>query len=148
MPSFDIFKKRSKNKQDLIVHLKNLVREYNEYSNQNTRFNILQDFPHKVSFLCHLSTGYNITYLLLLDYISLQHEMNTNIIPESIWKEKTKAANDVLNEFKHQLDNLLIKIERGSEKFEGICQECKEWHVDESNYTEMLPKLNLFKMPM
>lgn len=148
MPSFDIFKKRSK-RQDLDEHSQNLVKEYIEHSNQSTEFNILRDFPHNASFLCHLSTGYDNTYLLLLDYISLKHEIDTQLTSQSIWKEKTKAANDILDEFKHQLDNLLVKIERGSEKLEGICQECKKWHSeDEPNYTKMISKLNLFKMPM
>lgn len=145
---FDIFKTKSKNKQNIIDHTKNLVKEYTEYLNQNKEFNIkiFQDF-HLESFLCHLSTGYENTYLLLLNYISLRHEIDTQLMPESAWKEKTKLTENILHEFKHQLDKLLVNIERGSEEFEGICKECNKWHDDDTNYKQLISKLNLFKMP-
>lgn len=148
MPVFDIFKKKSKNKQNIDEHTKKLIKDYTEYASQITKLtnNVFQDFHHRELFLCHLSTGYESTYSLLLEYISLRHEIDNKIMAEPIWKEKTKVADNTIHEFKHQLDKLLVKIERGSEVFEGICIECKKWHEDDE-HAQLISKLNLFKMP-
>jgi len=109
--------------------------------------NIVRNFPDKQSFLSHLGTGYESTYSLLENYILLNREINTQIMPESIWKEKTKQANSINLEFKHEFEKLLLKVERGAEEFRGICEECRKWYSeDDPTSKELLSKLKAFKM--
>jgi len=153
MPFFDTFKKKSSNEQKIRDHRKNLISRYTEYveSGQNINSNLEEIFRHlpdNKSFLCHLSTGYENTFLLFMDYVLLKKEIDTQIMQESMWREKTKQVESINLEFKHEFEKLLLKIMRGSEEFDGICDECKRWYnTDDHNLEELISKLNLFKMP-
>jgi len=153
MPFFDAFKKKSKNQQKIREHFKNLISKYNEFIESSHKADsdlekIFQNIPNNKSFLCHLATGYENTYLLFMNYILLKREIDTQIMPESIWKEKTKQANGISLEFKHDFEKLLLKITHGSEEFEGICEECSNWYdKDDPSSKELISKLKVFKMP-
>jgi hypothetical protein len=153
MPFFDVFKKNSKNEQNIKDHCKSLVSHYIEYTKtvSITHFdpeNIFRNFLDNQSFLSHLCTGYESTYSLLENYVLLNREINTQIMPKPIWKEKTKQANNINLEFKHEFEKLLLKIERGAEELRGICEGCRKWHSeDDSNSKELFSKLKAFKMP-
>jgi hypothetical protein len=153
MPFFDAFKKGTRNEQNIRDHRKNLILQFNEYteSSSNVDSNLEEVFhhvPNNESILCHLATGYNSTFLLLTDYILLKLEIDTQIISESIWREKTKRAYSIGLEFNHEFEKLLLKIVHGSEEFEGICEQCKKWYnEDDPNSKELISKLNIFKMP-
>ena len=109
---------------------------------------IFQHIPDNKSFFCHLATGYESTYLLFTNYILLKREIDTQIMQEPIWREKTKQANSISLEFKHDFEKLLLKIMRGSEEFEGICEECRNWYdEDDPNSKKLISKLKTFKMP-
>lgn len=153
MHFFDAFKKGTRNGQNIRDHRRNLILQFNQYieSSRNVGSNpeeVFHHAPDKESILCHLATGYNSVYLLLVNYISLKKEIDTQIMPESIWREKTKQADGISLEFKHEFEKLLLKITRGSEEFEGICEKCKKWLDEEDpNSKELNSKLNVFKMP-
>ena len=150
MPFFDALKKRPKNDQKIKNHCGNLISQYIQYAETLRTDNlpdIFRNLPNNELFLYHLSTGYETTYSLLLNYFTLQQEIKTIAI-ESVWKEKTKQSDKLNLEFKHEFDRILLKTTRGGEDFQGICPECKNWHnEDEYNYKELISKLNLFKMP-
>ena len=153
MPFFDVFKKKTKNEQKIRDHRTNLFSRYTEYKESNLKINsnlldIFHHIPDNKSFLCHLATGYDNTYSLFTDYILLKQEIDTQIMPESSWREKTKKADAIILEFKHEFDKLAIEIMRGSEEFEGICEECIRWYdEDDPNTKKLVSKLKAFKMP-
>ena len=153
MPFFDAFKKKSKNVQYLKDHRKDLITRFNEYAKTNRNLDsnpkeIFGNFVENEALLCHLSTGYESTFLLLVDYMRLKQEIDTIVMRESVWREKTKLANEVSIEFKHEFEKLLVRIVQGSEEFEGICQECRKWHnEDDPNSKILFSKLSIFKMP-
>jgi hypothetical protein len=153
MPFFFAFKKKSKNEQYLKDHRKDLIFHYNEYAKTNPNVDsnpqeLFNNYLDNKAFLSHLSTGYESTYQLFMDYISLKQEIDTLIMSEPIWREKTKRADDLSIEFKHAFEKLLVKIMHGSEEFEGVCHECKKWHSeDDPNSKSLLSKLSTFKMP-
>jgi len=150
MPFFDRLKKKTRNEQKIKEHCNNLVLQYVQHV-ETLRTDYLPDIfvhmPNNESFLSHIATGYEIAYSLLVDYHKLKREIKT-ISVESVWKEKTKQLDKLNLEFKHEFDRILLKITRGHEELQGICQECKDWHdKDEYNYNELISKLNQFKMP-
>ena len=153
MPFFDVFKKNSKNGQKIKDHCRNLMSRYLEYAKTGSTAHfdpekIFRNFPDNQSFLSHLCTGYQNTYSLLENYVLLNREINSQIMPEPIWKEKTKQANSINLEFKHEFEKLLLKVERGAEEFGGICEECRKWHSEDNpNSKELFSKLKAFKMP-
>jgi hypothetical protein len=149
-----MFSKRiQKNEQNIKDHCRSLVSRYIEYAKTGTTApfdpkNIFRNFPDNQSFLSHLCTGHESMYLLLEKYVLLNREINTQIMPEPIWKEKTKQANSINLEFKHEFEKLLLKVERGAEEFGGICEECRKWHSeDDLDSKELFSKLKAFKMP-
>ncbi|MGI0069660.1 MAG: hypothetical protein ACREAN_05325 [Nitrosopumilaceae archaeon] len=153
MPFFDVFKKNSKNEQNIKDHCMSLVSCYIEYAKMGSTAhfdpeNIFRNFPDNQSFLSHLGTGHESTYSLLENYVLLNREINTQIMPEPIWKEKTKQASSINLEFKHEFEKLLLKVEHGTEEFGGICEECRKWHSeDDPDSKELCSKLKAFKMP-
>ena len=153
MPFLDAFKKKSKNQQKIRDHCKNLISKYNEYFNSSHKIEsdlekIFQNIPDNKSFFCHLATGYEGTYLLFTKYILLKREIDTQIMQESIWRQKTEQANSISLEFKHDFEKLLLKIMRGPEEFEGICEECQNWYdEDDPNSKKLISKLKTFKIP-
>jgi hypothetical protein len=153
MHFFDVFKKKSANEQKIKDHCKSLISCYIEYVEKGSTAhfdpeNIFHNFSDNQSFLSHLGTGYESTYSLLENYVLLNREINTQIMPESTWKEKTRQANVINLEFKHEFEKLLLKVGRGAEEFGGICEECRKWHKeDDPNSKKLLLKLKAFKMP-
>lgn len=153
MPFFDVFKKKSTNEQNIKNHCKSLIMSYNEYIRTGSSVHLnpvdlFRKFPHKQAFLQHLATGYETTFLLLKNYALLNQEIKTQLMPEPIWKEKTKQANDIQVEFQHGFEKFHLKIERGVEEFGGICEECRKWYnEDDPNSKELISKLREFKIP-
>jgi hypothetical protein len=153
MPFFDVFKKKSANEKNINDHCTSLMSRYIEYARRGSTAHFdpektFRNFPDNQSFLSHLGTGYESTYSLLENYVLLNREINTKIMPEPIWKEKTKQVNGINLEFRHEFEKLLLKIERGAEEFGGICEECRKWHSEDNpNSRELLSKLKAFKMP-
>jgi hypothetical protein len=110
--------------------------------------NIFRNFSENQLFLSHLATGHANMYALLEDYVSLNREINTQIMPEADWKEKTRQAQGINLQFKHEFEKLLLKAERNAEEFGGICELCRKWHSeDDPNSKELIGKLNSFRLP-
>ncbi len=153
MSFFDAFKKKPKTEQNIKDHCKTLILQYNEYLKKYSTVHsdlkgTFRNFADNESFLCHLATGYESTYLLLKNYILLNQEIKTQLMPEPVWKEKTKQAEDTIVEFEHEFKKLLLKIERGAEEFGGICGECRKWYTDDDpNSKELISKLRAFRIP-
>ena len=67
MSFFDVFRKRSRNEQNIEEHCKSLILRYNEYtkSSNNSDFSpeIFYNFADKELFLSHLATGYQLSLI-------------------------------------------------------------------------------------
>jgi hypothetical protein len=152
MPFFDVFKKKSTNEQNIKDHSRSIILRYIEYAktvpNNFDLENIFRNFSDNQLFLSHLATGYVGMYSLLEDYVLLNREINTQVMPEETWKEKTRQAQGISLQFKHELERLLLKVERKAEEFGGMCEVCRKlYSEDDPNFKELIGKLNSFKMP-
>jgi|SRR5215831_10728688 len=153
MPFLDSFKKKQNFDQKIKDHSNNLILQFNEYIKKGSTVQgdleqIFRNFPDDKSFLSHLFTGYEQLYLLFKNYITLNHEIKTILMPESIWKEKTKETNKIKVEFEHEFDTLLLRVSRGVDEFGGICEICTKWYGDNDPYPkELISKLRTFRLP-